>query len=226
MRTRRSLTRPSLASSFKSTPTTLMQMRALPVREYDAFYAGRWRARWVSPIGVQEGDRQLRALDVCVVAQARERDRRVAQPGTLPAGVHRVVLAAGQDLRDPRSCQQLRHVRRPDGERARVHGQPPSPVLLPQARIHGGGVGGQQAGQTRDAQIAGGSLLTRGEPGHRPARRALRAVQVTLMPRPMTAWTGTENLPLARARATTPPSECPSTTARAPSLARPATAAA
>ena len=97
-----------------------MQMRALPVREYNAFYAGRWRARRVSPIGVQEGDRQLRALDVGVVAQARERDRRDTQPGKLPAGVHRVVLAAGQGHRDPRSCQQLRHVGCPGGECARV----------------------------------------------------------------------------------------------------------
>jgi hypothetical protein len=42
----------------------------------------------------------------------------------------------------------------------------------------------------------------------------------------MTACTGTVNAPLARARPTTPPRECPSTTVRALALAIPATAAA
>jgi hypothetical protein len=76
----------------------------------------------------------------------------------------------------------LRHVGCRDSERARIHGQPPAPVLLPQARIYGRGVSGQQAGQTRDAQVACGSLLTRAEPGRRPVRRGLRAVQVLLGP--------------------------------------------
>jgi len=114
---------------------------------------------------VEEGDRQVRALDVCVVAQARQRDRGDAQPGELLAGVHGVVLTAGQGYRDPGAGQQLRHVGRPDGERARIHRQPPAPVLLAQAGIDGRVIGGQQAGQPRDAQVAGGSLIARGEPG-------------------------------------------------------------
>jgi hypothetical protein len=46
------------------------------------------------------------------------------------------------------------------------------------------------------------------------------------MPRPMTACTGTPNPPPAKARPTTPPSECPSTTVRASVPTVPATAAA
>ena len=86
---------------------------------------------------VQEGARQMGVLDVCVVAQAWQRDCGDAQPGELLVGVHGVVLAAGQGYRGLGSCQQLRHVGCPDGERARIHGQPPSTVLLLQAGIHG-----------------------------------------------------------------------------------------
>lgn len=110
-------------------------------------------------MGVDEGDRQVRALDVRVVTQAWQRDRGDAQPGKLLVGIHRVVLAAGQGHRGPGSCQQLRHVGCPDGERARIHGQPPLPVLLTQAGLHRRVVGGQQADQTRDAQVARGRLL-------------------------------------------------------------------
>ena len=41
---------------------------------------------------VEEGDRQMRALDVWVVAQAWQRGRRDAQPGKLRVGAHGVVL--------------------------------------------------------------------------------------------------------------------------------------
>jgi hypothetical protein len=51
-------------------------------------------------------------------------------------------------------------------------------VLLYQASIDCRAGGGQQAGQARDAQVAGGSLLARGEPRRRPARRGLRTVQL------------------------------------------------
>ena len=76
----------------------------------------------MSSIRVQQGNRQIRAFDVCVVAQTRERDRGDVQPGKQLAGAHRVVLTSGQGHRGPRSCQQLRHVGCPDGERARIHG--------------------------------------------------------------------------------------------------------
>jgi len=119
----------------------------------------------------------------------------------------------------------------PTADAPRVHGQPPPPVLLCQASIDRQVCVGQQAGQAREAQVAGGSLLARGEPRRRPARRGLSTVQLlgvqaTLIPRPMTACTGTVNAPLASARPTTPPSECPSTTVRALMLTIRATAAA
>jgi hypothetical protein len=128
----------AIAMAIRKTLSAADAGRCRCMNEYDAFLCGPLAWAPVSPIGVQEGDRQLRALDVCVVAQARERDRGDAQPGKLLAGVQRVVLTAGQDYRCPRSCHQLRHVGCSDGERARVHGQPPSPLLLAQARIHGG----------------------------------------------------------------------------------------
>ncbi len=96
--------------------------------------------------------------------------------------VHCVVLAAGQGHRGPGSGQQLRHVGCPDGERARIHRQPPPAVLFPQAGLHGRIGSGQQAGQARDAQVAGDGLLPRGEPGRRAVCRGLRTVQVLLGP--------------------------------------------
>jgi hypothetical protein len=122
------------------------------------------------------------------------------------------VLAAGQGYRSPGSCQQLRHIGCPDGERGWIHGQPPPAILLTQAGIHGWSGGVQQVGQARDAQVAGSRLVTRGEPGRWPARQGPRPVQLVfgpgdLIPRPMTACTGTGNPPPARARPTTPPSE-------------------
>ena len=96
---------------------------------------------------VEEGDRQLGALDVCVVAEARERDRWGAQPGKLLICVHGVALAAGKGYRGPGPRQQLRHVGRPDRERTRIHGHPPPPVLLTQPGVHGWVVDRQQPGQ-------------------------------------------------------------------------------
>jgi short subunit dehydrogenase-like uncharacterized protein len=109
---------------------------------------------------VHEGARQMRVLDVCVVAQAWQRDCGNAQPGELLICAHGVVLAAGQDYRGPGSCQQLRHIGCPDGERPWIHGQPPSAILLLQAGIHGWFSRAQQACQARDTQVAGGRLLT------------------------------------------------------------------
>ena len=43
--------------------------------------AGCWPGRQASSMRVQQGDRQVRGLDVCVVAQAGERDRGDAQLG-------------------------------------------------------------------------------------------------------------------------------------------------
>jgi hypothetical protein len=99
------------------------------------------------------------------VAQAWQCNRGDAELCELVVGVHGVVLAAGQGHRGLASCQQLPHVGRPDGERARIHGQPPPPMLLAQAGIYGWFGAGQQACQTRDAQVAGGSLIARCEPG-------------------------------------------------------------
>ena len=101
--------------------------------------------RPVSSIRVQQGDRQVRALDVCVVAQARERDRGDAQPGKLLAGAHRIVLTPGQGHRGPRSCAAA------------------------------------------------------------CARSSSCRLQATLIPRPITACTGTGTPSLARTRPTTPP---------------------
>src|SRR6516164_9768023 len=109
---------------------------------------------------LQQADRQGWALDVCVVAQAWQRDRGDAQPGKLLVGVHDVMLATGQGHRCPGSGQQLRHVGCPDGERARIHSQPPSSVLLPQASIDGWVGGVHQAGQAGDQQVAGGTLVS------------------------------------------------------------------
>jgi len=116
-------------------------------------------------MGAEEGDRQVRALDMCVVAQAWQRHRGDAEPGKLLVGVHGVVLAAGQRHRGLALGQQLRHVGRPDGEHGGIHGQPPPPVLLLQAGLHGWSGGGEQASQAGDAQVAGGSLVAGGEPG-------------------------------------------------------------
>ena len=49
-----------------------------------------------SSIRVQEDDRLLRVLDVCVVAEPWQGHHGDTQPGKLPVGVHGVVLAAGQ----------------------------------------------------------------------------------------------------------------------------------
>jgi hypothetical protein len=132
---------------------------------------------------VQEGARQLRVLDVRVVAQAWQRDCGDAKLGELLAGVHGVVLAAGQGYRGLGSCQQLRHIRCPDGERGWIHGQPPPAVLLPQAGIYGWPACVCQAGQARDAQVAGRCLVTRGEPGRRPACQGPGTVQFIVGPR-------------------------------------------
>src|SRR5215475_7737053 len=131
---------------------------------------------------VEEGYRQFRTLDVGVVPEAGERNRCRTKPGQLPIGVHRVVLTAGKGHRGLRSCQQLRHIGRPGREGTRVHGQPPSPVLLAQSGINGWVTGGQQAGQTGYPQVADGSLLTRGEPGAWPAGRGLSPIQVLIGP--------------------------------------------
>lgn len=58
------------------------------------------------------------------------------------------------------------------------------------------------------------------------ARASSSSVHATLMPSPQTAETRTPNHPLARASATTPPSEWPSTTTRVTGGTVPATAAA
>jgi len=50
-------------------------------------------------MSVEKGDRQFWALDVCVVTEARERDRWGAQPGKLLICVHWVVLATGKGHR-------------------------------------------------------------------------------------------------------------------------------
>jgi hypothetical protein len=83
----------------------------------------------------------VRALDVRVVAQARQRDGGHAQPGELLVGVHRVLLPAGQGHLGLGLGQQLGQVGRPDGERARVQGQPPLPVLLTQPGVDGRVIG-------------------------------------------------------------------------------------
>ena len=106
-----------------------------------------WLRRRASSVSVEKGDRQFRALDVCVVTEARERDRWDAQPGKLLIGVHWVVLAAGKGHRGLGPRQQLRHVGRPDRERTRIHGHPPSAVLLTQSGVHGWVTGGRP-GQT------------------------------------------------------------------------------
>jgi hypothetical protein len=100
----------------------------------------------------------------------------------LLVGVHGVEFAAGQGHRGPRSGQQLRHVWGPDGERGRIHDELPLAVPLPQPGIHGRVFGRHQAGQARDAQVAGGGLVARGEPGWWPMCCRARPVQLFLGP--------------------------------------------
>ena len=95
-----------------------------------------------------------------VVTEAGEGDRGGAELGQLVICVHRVVLAAGKGHGGLGSCQQLRHIGRLDREGTQVHGQPPSPVLVAQAGVHGRVTGGQQAGQTGYPQVTGGGLVT------------------------------------------------------------------